>query len=58
MVRGNKPKISTDPREERMLVLRVPGALHALIAKKAAELRISMNQYIVETLRARINKEE
>ncbi len=58
MVRGNKPKISNDPREGRMLVLRIPGALHTLIAKAAGQLRISMNQYVLETMRARLNKED
>lgn len=58
MARGSPPRISEDPKEERMVTWRVPGDIHRLLVRVTGSLHISHNRFITEIMVVKLKELE
>lgn len=54
MPRGNKPRFSADPSEERMFTWRVPGKLYDKVVFVCRGMDISINRLLTEVMTVKI----
>lgn len=57
-MRGNKPRVSENLSEERMVTLRMSGNLHKLLTKVTNYLNMSHNRFIIELLTVKLHEVE
>ena len=58
MPRGNKPRVSQNLSEERMVTVRMSGSLHRLLTKVTNYLNMSHNRFIIELLTVKLHEVE
>ena len=56
MVRGNKPRVSQDTSEERMVTWRISGELHKLLTKVTNYMNMSHNRFITEVMTVKLHE--
>ncbi len=56
MPRGNKPRISQDTSEERMVTWRISGNLHKLLTKVTNYLDMSHNRFLTEVMTVKLHE--
>jgi hypothetical protein len=55
-MRGNGPRVSNDPSEDRMVTWRISGDLHKLLVKVTNYLNISHNRFLTEVMRVKLHE--
>lgn len=56
MARGNKPRISNDTSESRMVTWRIPGNLHKLLIEVTNYLGMSHNRFLTEQMTVKLHE--
>lgn len=56
MPKGNKPRISQEPSEERMVTWRISGDLHRLLTKVTRYLNMSHNRFVTEVMTVKLHE--
>jgi len=56
MARGSKPRVSSDPSEERMVTWRLSGNLHKLLIEVSTYLGMSHNRYLTEVMTIKLHE--
>lgn len=55
-MRGNKPRVSNDPSEDRMVTWRISGDLHKLLTKVTNYLGMSHNRFLTEVMTVKLHE--
>lgn len=58
MVKGQQPKLSNDPSEERMFTWRYLGSIHNRLIKVTSHLRMSLNRFVHLAVVSKLEEEE
>lgn len=58
MPTGPKPRVNSNPKEDRMITWRLHGGLHNRLAKICARYNISMNKLITEHMTKKVDEIE